>query len=92
MRATLEVEVADIRKITGGDKLRAVADVRFGAALVVKGFSIVNGKNGIFVSGPRKSTKDGRWMDVLEIDTDLKREVESKVLEAYDQEVDGTRS
>lgn len=87
MKAALEIEVTDIRKMSGGDgKLRALADVQFGEGLIVKGFSVVNGKNGIFVSGPRKATKDGRWFDILDLDDQLKRDVEDKVLEAYDRE------
>lgn len=92
MKTALEVEVADIRKMTGDGKMRAMADVRFGGGLIIKGFSVVDGKNGIFVSGPRKATKDGRWFDILDLDDALKREIEDKVLEAYDRETDGARS
>lgn len=85
----LDVEVVDIRKVTGDGSLRAFADVRF-CNLVIKGFSVVNGKNGVFVSMPRKANKEGRWFDILmPMDDGLKREIEDKVLEAYGREVDG---
>ena len=89
---TIDIEVVDIRKITGDGKLKAFADVKIGDCLVVKGFCVMEGKNGIFVGMPRKASKDGRWFDILEPDESLKRELESKVLESYDRETDGVRN
>ena len=88
---TIDIEVVDIRKITGDGKLKAFADVRVGDSLVIKGFCVMEGKNGIFVSMPRKASKDGRWFDVVEPDESIKREIENKVLESYDRETDGVR-
>ena len=88
---TVDIEVVDIRKITGDGKLKAFADVKVGDCLVIKGFYVMEGKNGIFVSMPRKASKDGRWFDMVEPDESLKRELENKVLEAYDRETDGVR-
>ena len=89
---TMDVEVVDIRKIVGDGNLKAFADVRVGDSLVIKGFCVVNGKSGIFVSMPRKASKDGRWFDILEPDDALKREIENKVLKSYDRETDGVRA
>lgn len=87
---TLDVEVVDIRKIIGDGNLKAFADVKFGGCLVVKGFSVLKGRSGVFVSMPKKASKDGRWFEVLSpVDDRLKREIEDKVLEAYDRETDG---
>ena len=84
---TTAVEVVDIRKINGDGNLRAFADVKFGGNLVVKGFSVVQGRNGIFVSMPKKAGKDGRWFEILTpTDEGLKHEIQDKVLEAYDKE------
>lgn len=89
---TMDVEVVDIRKITGDGSLKAFADVKVGGSLVIKGFSVMQGKRGVFVSMPKKASKDGRWFDILApLDESLKRELEDKVLEAYDKETDGVR-
>ena len=85
----MEVEVVDIRKSNGDGKLKAFANVKFGGSLIIRGFSVMDGVNGIFVKVPGKPGKDGRWFDSISIDDFLKPEVESKVLEAYDKEVDG---
>ena len=89
---TMDVEVVDIRKIMGDGNTKAFADVRVGDSLVIKGFCVMQGKSGIFVSMPRKASKDGRWFDMVEPDEALKRQLESKVLESYDRETDGVRA
>ena len=88
---TMDVEVVDIRKIMGDGNTKAFADVRVGDSLVIKGFCVMQGKSGIFVSMPRKASKDGRWFDMVEPDDALKRQLENKVLESYDRETDGVR-
>lgn len=91
--AELGIEVADIRKIEGDGNLKAFADVKVGDSLIIKGFSVMLGRRGVFVSMPRKAAKDGRWFDILTLTSDeLKQEIEEKVLEAYDRETDGVRS
>ena len=87
----MQVEIVDIRKSALDGNLKAFADVRFDAQLIIKGFSVMNGKNGLFVSLPKKAGKDGRWFDFLLVDDALKHEVEDKVLKAYEREVDGAR-
>jgi stage V sporulation protein G len=87
---SLDVEVVDVRKITGDGNLKAFADVKIGGNLIIKGFSVMQGKRGIFVSMPKKAGKDGRWFDILTpLDEGLKQELQDKVLEAYDKEADG---
>ena len=88
---TLDIEVADIRKINGDGNLKAFADVKVGGSLVIKGFSVLKSKHGgVFVSMPQKAGKDGRWFDILTpLNESLKRELYDKVLEAYDKETDG---
>ena len=85
--ATMEVEVVDLRRLNGDGNLKAFADVKVGGSLIIRGFSVVQGKNGVFASMPRKAGKDGRWFDTLEpIDDELRKELQEKVLEAYEQE------
>ncbi|MBI4432904.1 MAG: septation protein SpoVG family protein [Candidatus Omnitrophica bacterium] len=89
----LDIEVVEIRKITNNSKLRATADLKFNESVVVKGFSVIEGTKGVFVSMPRKIDKDGKWMDILTPTTGLVRDdIENKVLEAYDRETDGVKS
>lgn len=88
----LGVEVVDIRKINGEGNTRAFADLMIGEGLVVKGFTVMLGKRGVFVGMPRKAARDGKWFDmVTPVNETVKRQIEEKVLEAYDRETDGVK-
>ena len=51
---------------------------------MVKGFSVVEGSNGLFVSMPRHQGKDGKWYDTVHPETkELKQQLSDAVLEAY---------
>ncbi len=88
----MEVEVVDIRKSNLDSKLKAFANVKFGEYLLIRGFSVMDGPKGAFVKVPSKLAKDGRWMDTIAIEGSLKHEVEARVLEAYNKEIDGVDS
>jgi len=81
------IEVVDIRKIAGDGNLKAFADVKFSDVIIVKGFNVLMGKRGVFVTMPRKASKDGRWFDILTpLNDEVKKEIEDKVLDAYEKE------
>lgn len=83
------IEVVDVRRQIGESSIKAFADVKlsFGEGwVIVNGFSVVQGKSGLFVTCPRKITKEGRWYDILTMSDDVKSEISEKVLEAYDKE------
>ena len=85
----MTIEVVDCRKIHGDGSLKAFADIKFCDAIIVKGFSVIKGTKGIYVTMPRKACKDGRWFDVLTpLNDEMKLEIETKVLEAYDKETE----
>jgi stage V sporulation protein G len=84
---TLDIEVLDVRKITGDGNLKAFADLKICGSVLVRGFSVLEGKKGLFVTMPRKVSKDGRWFDILTpVNDEVKAEIETKILEAYEQE------
>ena len=92
MTKTADMEVVDIRKVIGNGKLKAFAALKVGGALIIKGFKIFDGSNGLFVSMPSRPDKDGKWVDTLTpLNEEVKREIEGLVLEAYDRETDGVK-
>ena len=83
----LEIEVVDVRKIITDGSLKAFADLKIGSSVIIKGFSVLSGKSGLFVAMPRKAGKDGRWFDILTpLNDEVKKEIEDKVLDAYEKE------
>ena len=77
------ISVSRIYKLETDSKLKAFADVTFSGVLI-KGFSVVDGAKGLFVSMPRHQGKDGKWYNTVYPSTDeLKQQLSEAVLEAY---------
>mgnify|MGYP001421906953 CR=1 FL=1 len=77
------IQVNRVHRIDGESKLKAFADVSF-AGIVIKGFSVVDGSKGLFVSMPRHQGKDGKWYDTVYPATkELKQQLSEAVLTAY---------
>ena len=78
-----QISVSRIYKLDTDSKLKAFADVSF-SGIVVKGFSVVNGEKGLFVSMPRHQGKDGKWYNIVNpLTKELKQQLSEAVLEAY---------
>ena len=77
------ISVSRIYKLDTDSKLKAFADVSF-SGILIKGLSVVDGVNGLFVSMPRHQGKDGKWYDTVYPQTkELKQQLSEAVLEAY---------
>ena len=77
------ISVSRIYKLESDSKLKAFADVSL-SGIVVKGFSVVDGSKGLFVSMPRHQGKDGKWYNTVYPSTkELKDQLSEAVLEAY---------
>ncbi|MFA5062696.1 MAG: SpoVG family protein [Candidatus Omnitrophota bacterium] len=78
-----EIQVSRIYRFSGESKLKAFADVSL-AGIIIKGFSIVDGSQGLFVSMPRHQGKDGKWYNTVYPTTkELKTQLCEAVLTAY---------
>jgi len=77
------ISVSRMYKLDTDSKLKAFADVSF-SGIVVKGFSVVEGEKGLFVSMPRHQGKDGKWYNTVNPSTkEIKQQLSEAVLEAY---------
>ena len=73
-----------IKEVNDNTKVVAKASVTFDSAFVVHGFSIVNGKNGLFVAMPSIKTKDGNYDDIAHpITADGRTAIINKILAEY---------
>ena len=57
----LDFKVTRIHKFDGDGATKAMCDVAISDEFVIKGFRIIEGKNGLFVGVPREPGKDGKW-------------------------------
>ena len=68
------------------NNLVAFVDLTFNDALVCKGFKIVDGKKGLFVSKPSSKGADDKYYDqVYILDKDYWDEVEEYIIEQYEE-------
>ena len=58
-----------IKKVNDNTKVAAKASVTFDSAFVVHGFTIINGKNGLFVAMPAIKSKYDDYIDIAHPNT-----------------------
>ena len=84
MNAQIGFEVAGLKKLEGDGKTKAFCDVSVCGTILVRGFRVVEGKNGTFVSMPRRQGKDGQWYETVSLLSDeVKVQLNEVVLDAY---------
>lgn len=88
----LRVAVERLYTFNGTGPLKAFVDVTINEAVLIKGFRIVDGKQGRFVGMPRQGAKNGQWYDAVKpLTKSVQAEFERAVLEAYAVETAETR-
>ena len=83
------VEITEIRvTLRDEERLKGFANVTFNDAFVIRGMKIILGNNGYFVSMQSRKRPDGTYQDIAHpINSDMRRMIEEKVLEAYNAEL-----
>ena len=80
----MKIEVEKIYRFDNGGQLKAFVDISLENMFVLKGFRVVEGKKGLFVSYPSEIGKDGKWYNTIVAITDeAKGLVEGVILKAY---------
>tara|TARA_Y100000593_G_C4122824_1_gene243557 strand:+ start:96 stop:422 length:327 start_codon:yes stop_codon:yes gene_type:complete len=69
-------------KVGEWGKLRAFFDLEVGG-FTIKGFKIVEGSNGLFVSMPSQKNEEGEYNDIVWTDKDTRSKLNEVALEAY---------
>ena len=70
-------------------KLRAFFDVQTDEGFTIKGFKIVEGINGLFVSPPSQKGKDEEYYDTVFIAPELREELNHTALQHYGMAEEG---
>tara|TARA_Y100001936_G_C15861143_1_gene552526 strand:- start:57 stop:434 length:378 start_codon:yes stop_codon:yes gene_type:complete len=77
-------------------KVRAFFDIRTQEGLVVKGFKIMEGINGLFVSMPSQKGKnqqgEDEWFDTVWVEKELRDQLNQLALDAYNGDFSDTLS
>ncbi len=84
MSQPMNVEVKRINRLDGEGAGKAFCDVVIAESILIKGFKVVEGKKGLFVSMPQQKGKDGQWYDtVIPLTKETRQQIFEVVLQAY---------
>ncbi len=83
------MEITEIRvTLRDEERLKGFANVTFDNAFVVRGMKIIQGNTGYFVAMPSRKRPNGTHQDIAHpVNSHMRREIEQRVLEAYEMEV-----
>ena len=82
----LGIKVVRLFRLNGEQPVRAICDISIDDEFLVKGFTVINGKNGLFVSMPREPGKDGKWYNsAFPLTAQMRQALTETVLAAYEQ-------
>ena len=70
-------------------KIKAFFDIKTEEGFTMKGFKLVEGVNGMFAGFPSQKGNNDEYHDTVWADRDLKDEVLSLAIRAYEEGVDG---
>jgi stage V sporulation protein G len=73
-----------VRKLNQEGRMKAIISVTFDDCFVVHDIKVIEGTDKIFVAMPSRRTPDGEFKDIVHpINSEMRTEIENKVLEAY---------
>lgn len=72
-------------KSEGSGKTAAFFDVQTDDGITLKGFRLVNGSNGLFLSSPDQKGKDGKYYETVTLPKEMKSELEKLAIEEFNK-------
>lgn len=81
----LDFKVVRLRRFDNDGATKAICDISISDEFLVKGFRIIEGKNGLFVGVPREKGKDGKWYNsVFPLTAPAREALQQAALTAYE--------
>lgn len=72
------------RPYNGNSKTKAFIDLEIDDTLVIKGLTLIEGKNGLFLSFPSTKGKDGKYYNsVYSLDKEWKKLLQNECVKKY---------
>ena len=66
-------------------KTAAFFDIQTDDGITLKGFRLVNGSNGLFLSTPDQKGKDGKYYETVILPKDMKTELEKIAIDEFNK-------
>lgn len=64
-------------------KTLAFFDIETDDGILIKGFRVVNGNNGLFISSPDEKGKDGKYYETVTLPKEMKKKLEKMAIDEY---------
>ena len=82
---TMKIEVVRMHLIDSDSPVKAYCDLQFGDDFVMKGFTVKQGKDGLYIGLPFEEGKNGKWFNTfMPLSDEFKTAIENAIIEAYD--------
>lgn len=79
------MKIARMNSYDGNSKTQAFFDVETEEGITIKGFTLVEGPKGLFVSVPSEKGKDDKYYDKIVIPQGLKNKLNDLAVEKYNE-------
>lgn len=70
---------------SAGGKVAAFFDIQTNDEIVIKGFRLINGANGLFISAPDEKGKDGKYYESVILPKEMKSSLQNIAIEEYNK-------
>ncbi len=78
------VRINPLQNGTGG-KTAAFFDIQTDDGIVIKGFRLINGANGLFISSPNDKGKDGNYYDNVILPKEMRDKLQNMAIDEYNK-------
>ena len=79
------MKIARLNRYDSDSKTKAFFDIETDEGIVIKGFKLIDGANGLFASAPSEKGKDDKYYDKVIIPQELKKQLNEMALEKYNE-------
>ncbi len=83
------MKISRMHPFQGDTKTVAYFDIQTDEGIIVKGFRLVSGSNGLFASAPSEKGKDDKYYDSVIIPKELKESLQTMAIEEYNKAKEG---
>lgn len=78
------MKIIRMNKLDGG-KTAAFFDIQTNDNIIIKGFRLVTGSNGFFISSPDEKGKDGKYYETVTLPKEMKQQLEKMAVEEFNK-------
>lgn len=79
------MKIIRMNKLTTNGKTLAFLDVETDDGIIIKGFRLISGRDGMFLAAPDEKGKDGKFYEKVILPKDMKKQLEKAAIEEYNR-------